>query len=81
LHDASGDGKADRAPSANEASQEKIRSFTYKVVFKLVLLARTAKACAAGEGRESYGAGVVVVVVVAFLTMTLVATILPSSFS
>jgi hypothetical protein len=59
---------------ATAVRQEKIRYLIIEMLLKWAPLARTIKACAPVECREGYGVGVVVVVV--FLTTTLVATIL-----
>ena len=62
---------------ATAVRQEKIRYLIIYVLLKLAPLARTIKPCAPIESREDYGVGAVVVVV--FLTTTLVATILSPS--
>ena len=66
-----------RETSANAARQEKVRFFSMEVLLRLVLPARTFEACAPVKCQVGYG--VVVVVLVVFLTMTLVATILVPS--
>jgi hypothetical protein len=62
---------------ATTVRQEKIRYLIIYVLLKLAPLARTIQACAPVERQVGYGVGVVVVVV--FLTTTLVATILSPS--
>ena len=67
-------GKRDKR-KRGKAGEDQI--FYHTSVLKLAPLARTANGCTPVECRRGYGAGVVVVVV--FLTTTLVATILSPS--
>jgi hypothetical protein len=70
-------GAADKRDERKRGNAGEDQIFYHISVLKLAPLARTANGCAPVECRRGYGAGVVVVVV--FLTTTLVATILSPS--